>query len=282
MSNIIEENKELFQCPDTHEELLYVSKGTDEGEFVNKFETRFQTSKNFIDFVGVKSSKRVTQKRKDSKEKTFADIYDHYMETQDWMTGMIDSVIWGHKLQSGMFTQAMKVFLTELQQGTILDFPVITGLVSTPVYRDFHQMKFVSADYAVENLSAAFDRLYGLHVNNSILLQADPRKLPLKDEIFEGVSSLCGLNFVKDFREFFKEVHRVMKQGGKYIGTAYVKGEKQMADNVIEKLIISKGYFPSVLTRGELQKALKEAGFDNISLAQFESDSIMRFSADKS
>lgn len=281
----VTENKDFFQCPDTNEELMLVCKGNEEAEFINKFETKFYITHNFVDFVGVNSADTVTSKRssdkKNKKKKNLADLYDEYMQASDWFIGTLDSLMWGHKLQARVFSQALRVFLTEMQSGVVLDIPIVTGLVSALVYKEFSHMKFFAADYSADCLSKAYDRIWSSHVDNAILVQADSKKLPFKDSVFDGVSSLAGVNFLKDLTSSFKSIYRVMKPNSRYLGNAYVKGEKSSTDKFVDKLIVSKGFFGSVPTKGELKKALESAGFQEISIARFEADSIVRFSAVK-
>jgi len=280
-NDLIVKLKDIFQCPDTKEELMYVSKGVDEGEFVNKFETKSPTKKGFVDFVGHGSAKRVTKRVPMNKEQTSADLYEDYMESRDWKSKTFNSIAWGTRLTSGMFSKPMKVFLTELQEGMILDIPVVSGLVSTPVYLDFHQMTFVAMGYSSDNLHNAYNRIAGKGVDNTILIQGEPHKLPLKDEIFDAATSFAGINLIKNYSGAFKEIFRVLKKGAKFTGVAYVRGIKNLTDMLVDKLLLPKNHFYSVFTKDELKKALTDAGFSNVTLSRFESNVFVRVNATK-
>lgn len=273
--------KDIFQCPDTKEDLMYVTKGVDEGEFVNKFETKFQAMKGFADFIGHGSAKKVTKRVSLHKEQTFADVYEDFLESKNWKSKTFNSIAWGIRLNPDIFRKSMKVFLTELQEGMILDIPIVSGIISTPVYVDFHRMTFVAVGYSSDNLHNAYNRIAGKGIDNTILVQGEPHKLPLKDEIFDSAVSFAGINFIRNYSGAFKEIFRVLKKGTKFTGVAYVRGIKNFTDTLVTKLLLPKNYFYSVFTKDELQKALTAAGFSNITISKFESDVLVRVTATK-
>jgi len=274
-NKLVKENKDIFQCPDTKEELLIVSRGEDDADFINKFETKFHIKDGFVDFVGHDSAGKVTgTKKKSTKKATFSDLYEKILKSDDLISQVFNSIVWGKKLDVENFKNAFKVFLTELQGGIVLDIPVINGLISSTVYPDFHKMKFVAADFSSENLASAFRKFKLNSVDNAILVQADSRKLPFRDNIFDGLSCLGGINFIRNCRKSFLEMNRVMKKGAKMTGIAFISGEKKWADIVINKLVVPKNIFHSLFTKDELQKSLDEAGFSKVTVTKFESDTI--------
>lgn len=279
-SKFIEENKDIFRCPDTKKDLMLVRRGGDNQFFVNEFETRFPVTRGFAGFVGTNSDKKVIPKYKPSKD-SLSELYEKFISSGDFLSSSFNFLVFGKKLDLAPFKNAMTVLLTELQSGFILDMPVMTGQTSFTIYQNFPSMKFVAADYQVDVLSLCFDRLEKVNSENTMLVQADPAKLPFVDGTFDAVMSFSGINFLKDYKTSFKEIFRVLREGAKFSGIAFILGEKSIADQIIEKFVSSKKIFESVFTMQELKEALIAAGFKNISLTRFESDSVVRVTAVK-
>jgi ubiquinone/menaquinone biosynthesis C-methylase UbiE len=240
--------------------------------------------KGFVDFTGGKSAAKVTEtgkKKKIGGEVSAADAYEDYLESKDWKAKLFSSVAWGEKLSAPAFTKAMKIYLTELQTGTFLDMPVATGLVSINAYAEFKEMRFYAVDRSSDALNRTYEKLWGRHIENTILVQADYDKLPFHDGYFDGVTAFAGTNFIKNINDSFREVHRVLKKGSRFSGVAFIKTGKQFSDKAVEMFVTSKNIFQSIFEKAELQSALSEAGFADISMSRFESDSLMRFCATK-
>ncbi|MCE1248837.1 MAG: methyltransferase domain-containing protein [Firmicutes bacterium] len=282
-NKLIEQYKDDFLCPDSREDLHYVTKSGDTAEFVNKFETKFTVMKGFVDFTGGKGAPKVVDTNKSKKvvEPSPADIYENYLESKDWKAKLFSSMTWGEKLTAPAFTKAMKVFLTEHQTGTFLDLPVATGLVSVNAFAEFKDMRFYAVDRSTEALNRAYFKLWGRNITNTILVQADYNKLPFKAEYFDGVTAFAGVNFIKNIKEAFREIFRVLKKGRRFTGVCFIKTGKQLADKAIEMFVTQKNVFQSIPEKEELQAALTDAGFGEVTLSRFEVDSLMRFSGTK-
>ncbi len=281
-NKIVEVHKDIFLCPDTKEELMFVKKNENEATFINKFETKFGSKDGFVDFVGVFSGDKVLKRRRKKKgKKEFPDHFDDMMTSSTWYFKMMNKIMWGQELDPKKFQNAMKVFLTELREGFVLDFPIRTGIISWTVYREFPKIIFVTGDYKIDMLARAYERLYSKNIDNAILLQAEPTKLPLKPNLFDGIVSFNGLNFFENFREILKEFYRVAKQGATLIGTCYVQGLKKMSDDIVKKVFMPKGLIKSVFTKEELVEAMNKAGFEDVIVTKFNAEPLMRFSAKK-
>ena len=279
-SKLIEEKKDWFRCPDTKDELMLVRRGTDTQYFVNKFETKFPVSSGFVGFVGRNSDKKVIPKYKPTRN-TLSEVYEKFLTSGDFLSNLFNNLIFGKKMEILPFRNAMTVLLTELQGGVVLDMPVMTGQISQSIYANFPGITFVATDYQVDVLSLCYDRLNKLNLDNTMMVQADPQNLPFKNEIFDAVTSYPGINFMKNYKKALTEIFRVLKPGGKFAGTAFLIGENKIADQIVEKIVSSKNIFQSVFTMQELKTALSKAGFKKISLARFESNSVVRINAEK-
>ena len=279
-NKIIEKHKDIFRCPDTGEDLWFMPRSEDEFNFVNKFETKFHVKGGIADFVGQSSINTIVSPYKENSD-SLTDTYEDFMTSDDFFSGVVNHLLFGSDLNVVPFKNVMSVFLTELQEGLILDMPVMTGLLAGDVYHHFPRMTFVAADYPADAISLCYDRIKIRDSNNAMLVQADPRKLPFKDEIFDAVTSVVGINFMKEYKKAFEEIFRVLKKGGRFAGTAFVMGKKAIADQVVEKIVKRKGFFDSIFTLGEMENALTDAGFVDITIARFESDSMIKVFANK-
>ena len=277
-SKFIEENKDIFRCPDTKKDLMLIRSGGDNQYFVNEFETKFPVSRGFAGFVGSNSDKKVLPRYRATKD-SLSELYEKFLSSGDFLSSSFNFLVFGKKMDIVPFKNAMTVLLTELQSGIVLDLPVMTGQISSTIYQNFPSMKFVAADYQVDVLSLCFDRLEKVNSENTMLVQADPAKLPFVDGTFDAVMSFSGINFLKNYKTAFAEIFRVLREGAKFSGIAFILGEKSIADQIIEKFVSSKKIFESVFTMHELKEALANAGFKNISLTRFESDSVVRVTA---
>ncbi len=277
-NKIVDENVDLFKCPDTGEDMIYVRQGDQQSHFVNKFETKFHATKGFLDFVGYNSAKKVTARSR-SKQKDFTDHYNDFLTGKDWYHKIINKLMFSQELDIRKMMSVAKVFLTTLQDALILDIPCGTGVLSQPLYFDFPKFKFMAADYSVSMLTKAYSLFEAKNIDNSILMQAKPEKLPFKDSIFDGVISLNGINQFENYKVALSEIRRVMKPGTKMVGICYVNGQNKLGDKLTGKLLVEKEIFKSVFTREELEQAFDDAGFEGVTFNIFNSYPLVSISA---
>lgn len=278
-NKIVEENTDIFLCPDTRSELMFVKKNENEGNFINKNETKFGSTKGFVDFVGDFSGKSVLSKK--SKEKDFAYWYDRIMDSPKWYYKVINKLLWKQDLNVKKFQKIVRVFLTEMGDGTYLDLPIRTANISQDIYKEFMKSTFVGVDYSADLLSCAYDRLHSKNIENAVLVHANPTKLPFRESVFDGIISFNSFNFFKDYEVIISELFRAAKPGAKITGTCYVKERNKTTDKLVEKFLLPRDILKSTFTKQELLKALQSAGFTDIVIAVFNEDPLQQFSAKK-
>lgn len=54
-------------------------------------------------------------------------------------------------------------------------------------------------------------------IENVVFAQGDIENLPYQDNFFDGVMSNCVINHAEDKRRVYREIHRVLKPGGRFV-----------------------------------------------------------------
>lgn len=98
---------------------------------------------------------------------------------------------------------------------------------------------------------------------------ADAKTLPFKEQSFDGVLCFLAIHHIRELPTFFKEVHRILKSGGKFI--LFSNSPEQFL-----QLWLSH-YFPQMMkkaslkpfTKKEIEENLKKSGFKDISFEIF-------------
>ena len=142
-------------------------------------------------------------------------------------------------------------------QGTLLEVPVGTGVLTVPVYRYLPEAEITCLDYSADMMAAAMKKAEKAEIRNIRFLQGDVGALPFADESFDIVLSLNGFHAFPDKDAAYRETFRVLKSGGTFCGCFYVKGECSRTDWVIRHLYQPKGFFtPPYETRESLEQRL--------------------------
>ena len=112
-------------------------------------------------------------------------------------------------------------------------------------------------------LDIAQKRLTQPNIN---FIKGDVGNLPFQDNYFDIVLSMNGFHAFPDKDKAFKEIYRVLKKGGFFIGCFYIKGESRITDWLINTVLSKKGWFsPPFYTKDEVIKLLSSKYF-NINL----------------
>lgn len=142
--------------------------------------------------------------------------------------------------------------------GTILEVPVGTGVLTMPVYETLPDADITCLDYSPDMMERARRQAERRGIKNVRFTQGDVGKLPSPDSNFDLVLSLNGFHAFPDKEAAYREIFRVLKPGGIFCGCFYVKGENKRTDWFIEKLYTPKGFFtPPFETAESLKKRLK-------------------------
>ncbi len=118
-------------------------------------------------------------------------------------------------------------------------------------------------------------------MKNAAFTQGDIENLPFKENIFDGVISNCVINHAEDKNRVYREIHRVLKPGGRFVVadavTKYplpmeVKNDPEAWAQCFGGAITEEQYLESILTAGfgkiEIlnRREYSKNGYDFISL----------------
>ena len=91
--------------------------------------------------------------------------------------------------------------------------------------------------------------------------QGDVSDLPFPNNTFDMVLSMNGLHCFPDKTAAIREMMRVLKPGGIFLGCTYIQGENIRSDFFVRIIYVSQGFFvPPFHTRGQLYDALRSFG----------------------
>lgn len=143
--------------------------------------------------------------------------------------------------------------------GRLLEVPVGTGALSLPRYREMSGAEIFCLDLSDKMLNVAKARATQLDLRGVQFIQGDVANLPFAENFFDAVLSVNGLHVFPDKVAALTETRRVLKSGGIFCGSVYVKGENQRTDLFVEKFCEPQGFFsPPYETPATLQEKLRE------------------------
>jgi SAM-dependent methyltransferase len=107
--------------------------------------------------------------------------------------------------------------------GPIVDVGCGAGLMLRRLSRDFRQHAVIGVDLSRPMLEEAMAQVRE-HAEAADFVRAQVPPLPFVDAAVGAVVTVGFLHFIGDLRALFEEVARVLKPGGRLVGTAYVAG----------------------------------------------------------
>ena len=102
-------------------------------------------------------------------------------------------------------------------------------------------------------------------VTNVQFLKGEIEDVPLPDESVDVVISNCVVNLSTDKPRVFREIHRVLKPGGR-VGVTDVVAEDRLTPEERAERGSYVGCIAGALSKGEYEEGLRAAGFDAISV----------------
>lgn len=202
----------------------------------------------------------------------FARFYDDMMTNAGLFAHLALKIFWGldaaayEKFLAQTFAGIPKDF-----SGRLLEVPVGTGVLSLPFYQKLTDAEIFCVDLSDKMLSVAKSRAKQLNLRDVQFLQGDIANLPFAENFFDAVLSINGFHVFSDKVAALKETLRVLKVGGTFCGSVYVKGENRRTDLFVEKFCERNGFFsPPYETLSSLQEKLREH-FANVTVTSVES-----------
>jgi ubiquinone/menaquinone biosynthesis C-methylase UbiE len=100
-------------------------------------------------------------------------------------------------------------------------------------------------------------------ISNAHFLKGEIEDVPLPDESVDVVISNCVLNLSTDKPRVLREIHRVLRHGGR-VGVTDVVAENHLSPDDRAERGSYVGCIAGALSKAEYEQGLREAGFDEI------------------
>lgn len=188
--------------------------------------------------------------------KKLMEHYDDVLTRRKWWSRMYMRLVW--KEDGNLLARKMLDFIPDDFHGRLLDVPVGTAIFTAGKYRRMKAAEIIGLDYSKEMIAIATLRKETENISNLSLVQGDVGELPYADESFDCVLSMNGFQAFPDRDKAFAEIFRVLKPGGCFCGCFYVKGERQLGNFLVKKVLERKGFFhPPYDTFAEAESRLR-------------------------
>jgi ubiquinone/menaquinone biosynthesis C-methylase UbiE len=181
--------------------------------------------------------------------------YDTALEGKTFWAKIYMGFLW--KVDDWAVRNKLFACLPDDFSGNLLDVPVGTGLFTATQYSAMKKAKITALDYSEDMLEQARQRFSGLDKISCV--QGDVGKLAFADGEFDAILSMNGFHAFPDKKAAFSETARVLKKGGTFLATFYIKKERWITDVMVNLVLARRGWFtPPFWTKSELDTILRE------------------------
>lgn len=226
--------EDILICPKTRNKLSFDFANSEVK--VDKTDISYPIVDGIIDFLpGVDDS---ISKAYDSR----ASFYSDYVTSSNIFTKVLNLIFWGIANQNE-FAQEILPFIPENFDGILLDVPVGTGILTLEKYRKLHGARIIAVDYSLGMLLRA-KQLYAKNgIKNVTLVRGDVGNLPLDDAKVNLCLSMNGFHAFSDKDLALREICRILKSKGQFIGCFYIQGKRKFTDFYIRNRLAKGGSF---------------------------------------
>lgn len=203
---------------------------------VEKTDISYPIKDGVIDFLpGVDDS---ISKAYDSR----ASFYSDYVTSSNILTKLLNLVLWGVASQYE-FAQEILPFIPEDFDGILLDVPVGTGILTLEKYRKLQGARVIAVDYSLGMLLRA-KQLYAKNgIKNVTLVRGDVGNLPIDNTKVDLCLSMNGFHAFSEKDIALREICRVLKSKGQFVGCFYIRGKRKFTDFYVQNRLAKGGSF---------------------------------------
>jgi SAM-dependent methyltransferase len=186
----------------------------------------------------------------------FGVAYSTYME-RPRLSRLISRIVWGGDSKS--YYDSMSAVGEIGDGGTIIDCPCGAG-PALRALRPWAELRYVAADLSPSMLRRARKRAASRGLDSVEFIEADAADLPLPADSADLFLSFWGLHCFDDPAAALAESARVLKPGGRLVGSCFVAGD----DSLRQRLLVRSGSgdFGRVGTEPEVGAWLGGVGFE--------------------
>lgn len=144
---------------------------------------------------------------------------------------------------------------------TLLDLACGPGIYTRPFAREIAPGLAVGLDLSPAMLRHAGSRARAAGLRNLALVRGDALRLPFPDRRFDAVNCCGALHLFPDADVALREVHRVLKPGGRFTVAAFRRGFApwDAVGSALRRLIGIESF-----DAAELEARLRAAGLDEV------------------
>lgn len=123
----------------------------------------------------------------------------------------------------------------------------------------------VGLDITPKMLKVAQENARNQNVTNIKFITGDIENLPFDDESYDAVMSNCVINHAKDKSKVYREVHRVLKDNGRFVVSDAVT-KYPLPESIKNDPDQWAACFGGAITEGEYLNSIRNAGFNEIEI----------------
>ncbi|MBQ9005417.1 MAG: class I SAM-dependent methyltransferase [Atopobiaceae bacterium] len=128
-----------------------------------------------------------------------ASMYDGMMTCTTMLGTTVSRVVWGIGPElNAAYLSCVFDAIPEGFDGTLLEVPVGTGVLTMPLYQTLPQAKVTCLDYSADMMASAQQKADALGVADVTFTQGDVGALPCADESFDIVLAMNGFHAIPD------------------------------------------------------------------------------------
>jgi len=182
--------------------------------------------------------------------------YSAYME-RPRLSRAVGRVVWGS--DTAPYYESMSAIAEVPDGGTVVDCPCGAGPALRAVRPD-GSIRYIAADLSPSMIHRARKRAADRDLTNVEFMESDATELPLPAASADLFLSYWGLHCFDDPQGALAEAARVLKSGGRLVGSTFVRGR----DSLRQRLLVRPGsgaFGQQVGTQSEIEAWLAAAGF---------------------
>jgi SAM-dependent methyltransferase len=193
--------------------------------------------------------------RRDYYASPFGVAFSAYME-RPRLSRLIAKTFWGSDIRP--YYESMAAIAQIPDGGTTVDCPCGAG----PAFRGLEpgrEVRYLAVDLSPSMLRRSRQRAEGRSLSQVELVEADATKIPLANDSADLFLSYWGLHCFDDPAAALREAARILKPGGRLVGSTFVLGGSRLRGRLLVKP--GRGDFGNPGTAEETLRWLTEAGF---------------------
>lgn len=185
----------------------------------------------------------------------FGATYSAYME-RPRLSRLISRVVWGGDTKR--YYESMSAIGEVPDGGTIVDCPCGAG-PALRAMRSGSPTRYLAVDLSPSMLRRVRKRSEARGLSNVEFIEADATEIPLAPDSVDLFLSFWGLHCFEDPHGALAEAARLLKPGGRLVGSSFVRGQ----DSLRQRLLVrpGSGDFGPLGTEPEIETWLASAGF---------------------